>query len=255
MSCQNRGYTLVEMLVAMAVTSIVLAGTYAAYGFFAKQQKLLLSQTELTRNAMRAIDLIETDIRMAGFTDHCCTNGQQNTKQPITMTSVSSGKELSIVFDNQTPNGYAYREFVHYYLNPTNNRLYRERRFCNDLNDLCDRNSSTAFSEILKCEDPNDPPQRDVYCTKFNFPKVVYTPHIGDPNDDDRYEGDPLLGSVEKFEITGMNPKSSGTFTNQYHTLKIQLELKSTAMLEGSMKDINKIFTFVARAKNVSLVP
>jgi prepilin-type N-terminal cleavage/methylation domain-containing protein len=52
------GYILVELLVAIAVTSIVLAGTYAAYTFFAQQQQTLLAQTEVDHNALRAIDLI-----------------------------------------------------------------------------------------------------------------------------------------------------------------------------------------------------
>lgn len=262
MSRQNQGYTLVELLVAMAVTSIVLAGTYAAYGFFARQQQLLLSQTELSRNAMRAIDLIQTDIRMAGYTDVCCSNGQQNTKQPILISSgipskeSNPGTELTIVFDNQTPDGYAYRELVHYYVNPAKGRLYRERRFCNDLNDLCDRNNSTVFSDISGCYDTNTPPNKVVYCTNA-APKLIYTPRPAndDPNDGDPYEGDPLLGSVVEFDILGMNPKSSSTFKNQYHTLKIKLKLNSPTKLEGSTKDIDKEFTFVARAKNVSLVP
>ena len=42
MSHSASGYTLVELLVAIAVTSIVLAGTYAAYTFFAQQQQALL---------------------------------------------------------------------------------------------------------------------------------------------------------------------------------------------------------------------
>ncbi len=37
----NAGYTLVELLVALAVSSIVIAGTYAGYTVFAKQQQLL----------------------------------------------------------------------------------------------------------------------------------------------------------------------------------------------------------------------
>ncbi|WP_114689374.1 prepilin-type N-terminal cleavage/methylation domain-containing protein [Polynucleobacter necessarius] len=39
MSLNSQGYILVEMLVAIAVTSIVLNGTYAAYTFFPLNSK------------------------------------------------------------------------------------------------------------------------------------------------------------------------------------------------------------------------
>ena len=59
MSHNMNGYTLVELLVAVVVTSIVLAGTYAAYTFFSRQQQALLAQTGVDRGALRAIDRSE----------------------------------------------------------------------------------------------------------------------------------------------------------------------------------------------------
>ena len=92
------GYTFVELMVAMAVTSIVLAGTYAGYTFFSQQQQALLAQTEVSRNALRAIDLFEADIRMAGFKDYFDANVMLS-NQPITISASNPG-DIQFVYDD-----------------------------------------------------------------------------------------------------------------------------------------------------------
>ena len=217
------GYTLVEMLVAMAVTSIVLSGTYAAYGFFARQQQLVLSQTELSRNAMRAIDLMQSDIRMAGFRDYNDPDVMQ-ANQPIVIAQ-NSPADLRLVYDDVGVSGAVQRLLTRYYTKSytaaesgvQRDRILRQVRQCNDPSVFCDLTNSTLVS--------------------------------GDP------DGEPLLDWVDQFTVTGLNPKASGTFINQFQTLKIGLTLKSPRKLEGAVKDTVKNFSFVARAKNVSLVP
>ncbi|MGV0954474.1 MAG: PilW family protein [Fluviibacter sp.] len=220
---RQHGYTLVEILVAMAVTSIVLAGTYAAYGIFARQQQLVLSQTELSRNAMRAVDLMQTDIRMAGFKDINDPDAML-AAQPIVIAQNSPG-DLRLVYDDYDTGGSVKRMLTRYYTKTytaaesglQRDRILRQVRRCNDPAVFCDLNSST-----LTTTDP---------------------------------DGEPLLDWVNQFVVTGQNPKSAGTFKNQFQTLKIVLILKSPRKLEGATKDTTKNFSFVARAKNVSLVP
>jgi len=125
------GYTLVELMVALAVSAIVIAGTYAGYAVFARQQQLLQTQTEYDRNAMRAIDLMSSDIRLAGFKDYLNTN-TMSANQPISILSSSPG-DLVLVFDDYDALGNLYRALIHYYLKPFNpstglvrNRLFRE---------------------------------------------------------------------------------------------------------------------------------
>ena len=217
------GYTLVEMLVAIAVTSIVLAGTYAAYSFFARQQQLILSQTELSRNAMRAIDLMQTDIRMAGFKDYNDPDVMQS-NQPIVIAQ-SNPADLRLVYDEYDTGGSVKRMLTRYYTKTytaaesglQRDRILRQVRRCNDPSVFCDLNNSTLTS--------TDP------------------------------DGEPLLDWVDQFVVTGQNPKTVGSFKNQFQTLKIVLTLKSPRKLEGAVKDTTKNFTFIARAKNVSLVP
>ena len=220
---QQQGYTLVEMLVAMAVTSIVLTGTYAAYTFFARQQQLIMAQTELSRNAMRAIDLMQTDIRMAGFKDINNPDVMQ-ASQPIAIAQ-NSPADMRLVFDEYDAGGNVQRVLTRYYTkNYTaaenglqRNRILRQVRRCNDPAVFCDVNNSTIVT--------------------------------ADP------DGEPLLDWVEQFVVTGQNPKSTGSFKDQFQTLKVVLTLKSPKKLEGVAKDTTKDFTFIARAKNVSLVP
>ena len=193
----QQGYTLVEMLVAMAVTSIVLAGTYAAYGFFARQQQLVLSQTELSRNAMRAVDLMQSDIRQAGYRDYTDPDVMQ-AGQPIVIARNAPG-DLRLVYDEVDAGGTVQRMLTRYYTKTytaaesgvARDRILRQVRRCNDASVFCD----TA------------------------------------------------------------NSKGAGTFKDQFQTLSIRLTLKSPRKLEGAVKDTTKNFSFIARAKNVSLVP
>jgi type IV pilus assembly protein PilW len=64
---QNRGFTLFELLVATAVSGIVMAAVYSVYY---SQQKTALVQKHLAdmqQNLRAAMHLIETEIRMAGY--------------------------------------------------------------------------------------------------------------------------------------------------------------------------------------------
>ena len=63
----NRGYTLVELLVALAVSAIVVSGTLAGYTVFAKQYDVLNKKIEMDRDVLKVIDLIQSDVAMAGY--------------------------------------------------------------------------------------------------------------------------------------------------------------------------------------------
>jgi prepilin-type N-terminal cleavage/methylation domain-containing protein len=214
------GYTLVELLVALAVSAIVLAGTYAGYSYFSQQQQTLVGQTEVNRNALRAIDLFRADVRMAGYRDFSDPNLMVGS-QAITINGLS---DIAFVYDDFTDAGVFYRAYVRYYLaNYTSSsgssrmRLMREWRKCNDPASSCDHASSTAF--------------------------------IGSDT------GEPILDWVSTFEVKGLNPKVYGSFLGQYQTIQAYLVVTSPQKVDGSSKVISKKFTILTRAKNVSLVP
>ncbi len=65
--CCEQGFTLVELLVAMVVASIVFAAIYSVY---VVQQRHYIAQTqvaEMQQNIRAAMNLIMRDIRMAGY--------------------------------------------------------------------------------------------------------------------------------------------------------------------------------------------
>ena len=215
------GYTLVELLVAIAVTSIVLAGTYAAYTFFAQQQQSLLGQTEVDRGALRAIDLMQSDIRMAGFKDYGDPNAMP-ASQAIVINSTTPG-DIRFVYDDYDTSGALYRALVRYYLAaaPTGTprmRLLREWRKCNNPAVTCDLSNSTPLNGASST-------------------------------------GEPVLDWVSTFSVQGLNAKPTGTFKDQFQTIQVNLVVDSPKKIEGTVRKISKNFTFLARAKNVSLVP
>jgi type IV pilus assembly protein PilW len=79
MSASDRGFTLVELMISMAVGLIVLAAVYALYTL---QSKHLANQeliTELHQNARVAMDMMVREISMAGY---------NQTTDPATITAV-----------------------------------------------------------------------------------------------------------------------------------------------------------------------
>lgn len=222
MTASSQGYTLVELMVALVVTSIVLAGTYAAYSFFTQQQQALVAQTEINRNVLRTIDLIQSDIRMAGFKDYFDVNPMPAT-QPIAITSASPG-DIRLVYDDYDGSGVLYRALIRYTLVPftsstgiTRNRLVREWRKCNNPAVICDLTNSTILTGSSS--------------------------------------GEPVLDWVTTFSLQGLNPKLSGSFASQFQTIRTNLTVTSPQKIEGSNRVVSKSYIFLERAKNVSLVP
>jgi prepilin-type N-terminal cleavage/methylation domain-containing protein len=221
MNHSAHGYTLVELLVAIAVTSIVLAGTYAAYTFFSQQQQSLLAQTEVDRNALRAIDLMQSDIRMAGFKDYSDPNAM-SASQAIVISSATPG-DIRFVYDDFDASGGLYRALIRYYVadapaGTPRKRLLREWRKCSNPSITCDLSNSTPVNGTAST-------------------------------------GEPVLDWVSTFSVQGLNAKPAGTFKNQFQTIQVNLVLDSPKKIEGTIRKVSKNFTFLARAKNVSLVP
>jgi prepilin-type N-terminal cleavage/methylation domain-containing protein len=75
MQINTKAFTLVEMLVAMAVSTIIIAATYASYDLVAKQYKKNLDIAEMHTSGRAIMQIIERDIRMAGF-EYRATNGK-----------------------------------------------------------------------------------------------------------------------------------------------------------------------------------
>ena len=65
--CNNHGFTLVELMIALALSGVVATGIYSAY---TAQQKVYLAQdqvVEMQQNIRGGMSLLEREIRMAGY--------------------------------------------------------------------------------------------------------------------------------------------------------------------------------------------
>ncbi|HNT57510.1 MAG TPA: prepilin-type N-terminal cleavage/methylation domain-containing protein [Syntrophales bacterium] len=63
---RNRGFTLVEVLIAMAAGLVVLSGLYQVFTFHNRTLKVQEQTAEMVQNARAAMDLMVREIRMAG---------------------------------------------------------------------------------------------------------------------------------------------------------------------------------------------
>ncbi len=66
-SSKSRGFTLVELLVAMALSSIILGIIYATYQAQLKSQVTQQQVVEMQQNARAALFALEREIRLAGY--------------------------------------------------------------------------------------------------------------------------------------------------------------------------------------------
>ncbi len=216
------GYTLIELLVALAVSAIVISGTYAGYSFFNKQYQNLSIKTNVNRNVLKAMNLIQSDIRQAGFKDYTNANGII-AAQAIQIDKTSSEKNaLILVFDDYNELSQRYRSIVRYYITSTStrNRLMKGWRRCFDESN-CTWGASSSITDSL-----------------------------GRSIDDE-----PILDWVTNFTVTGLTPKIAQTiFKDQFQIIQIDLEISPPTKIEGTGRSITRNYIFFARARNVSLV-
>ena len=111
---KEQGYTLVELLVSLAVSAIVIAGTLAGYTVFAKQYDVLNKRIAIDRDVLKVIDLIQSDIALAGYKNYKSSIAFLPS-QSITLTSST---DLLLLFDDYDRAGTLYRSLIRYSLGP-----------------------------------------------------------------------------------------------------------------------------------------
>ena len=67
MQTNTKAFTLVEMLVAMAISTIIIGATYASYDLVATQYKKNIDVAEMHTSGRAVMQMIERDVRMADF--------------------------------------------------------------------------------------------------------------------------------------------------------------------------------------------
>jgi prepilin-type N-terminal cleavage/methylation domain-containing protein len=217
----SAGYTLVELMVALAVSAIVIGGTYAGYSFFSRQQQVMTATTDLDRNALRAIDWIKSDIRLAGYKDY----GSSYAMTPSQVIVIASPSDLQVVFDDFDQSGNLYRALVHYYL----------QSYTASSGNTGSR--SRLIRDWRQCPSPTT-------CSLANSISAPWT-NAG---------GDPILDWVTTFQVTPLSLKTTGTYTGIPQMVKINLTVTSFKKIDAQITPVSKTFIFGARAKNVSLI-
>jgi len=219
----NKGHTLVELMVALAVSAIVIAGTLAGYTVFAKQYEVLNKKIEIDREALGVINLIQKDVMMAGFKSHLTTNAMKG-EDALKRTSAT---DFSMVFDTQEKEGDPIvRRLVRYSLGPgyvsadsgvARFKLYRDLRDCTTPASGCTIATSTS-----------------------------------------RYtaggQGEVIMDKITSFSVAFSNPKPMGPFSGVSQLVRTSLSVAASRKVRDSPSFITKNFKFTARAQNVSLL-
>ena len=135
---RERGFTLVEMLVAMAVSSIVVAALYGSYDVVNKQYTKIRDVSELHQSGRNIMRMIERDVRMAGFAYRDDKGKIIYGKITEPLTIKDSGNkccdEITVIYDHHEESGSknTRRRKIRYWVEPytgskgTRGRLYKQ---------------------------------------------------------------------------------------------------------------------------------
>ena len=104
----KKAFTLVEMLVALAVSAVIISATYASFELIQKQYKKNIDVTQLHTSGRSIMQVLEREVRMAGyeFRDGNGVMTYGDIVGPIVITD-SGNKccdEVTIIYDEVTDN-------------------------------------------------------------------------------------------------------------------------------------------------------
>lgn len=110
------GYNLLELVLAMAVGSVIIAGTYTANVIVAKQYERLSSYSQVQEMGVPALRLVSRDVRMAGYIAYDSniesTYGAITTPITITDGFFNSTDSIAIIYDRDTSTRYRTTYYV-----------------------------------------------------------------------------------------------------------------------------------------------
>ena len=69
----QKGTSLVEIMVAIAVSAIVIGAAYASYSVISKNYEFQKDMKYMSQTARAVVKMIARDVRMAGYTDFSAT--------------------------------------------------------------------------------------------------------------------------------------------------------------------------------------
>ena len=238
MTPQNnmRGYTIIELMIALVVSAIVIAGSLAGFNIIEKQFNKVNLETALDRQAANFIRELQKDISMAGYKEF----------QGITSMSGSEAIQFESTpyDDGNNPGQIVQEEFrVTYDAKDDTDVTYRK-----NVRYQCKKLSGASASDLFQCQ-------------KY-VAKCIASPCIGafsfgsnviDVATDLKEEAE--ITRVKEFSITRDNFKDlPGTVYDGFpQVLRIKLVLSGEDKSKG-VDGIEKIYHFSIRVRNISMI-
>lgn len=125
---KQSGYTLVELVLAVFIGSIVLAGAYASYSVIANQFQRTSGVSDIRDFAIPTITIISRDLRMAGFrsVDSNIESTYSKIDPPIQITDVAGAccDSFWVAYDKSSTQRVKVSYFVAARTNPARNALF-----------------------------------------------------------------------------------------------------------------------------------
>ena len=157
MQTNTKAFTLVEMLVAMAVSTIIVAATYASYDLVATQYKKNIDVAEMHTSGRAIMQMIERDVRMAGFeyrdNDAKVTYGSITAPLVIKDSGNKCCDEVTVIYDYYDEDSNKVERIrIRYWTEPhTSNKGSRHRLYKQI--DVLGRNNAILANPIIGSKD------------------------------------------------------------------------------------------------------
>jgi prepilin-type N-terminal cleavage/methylation domain-containing protein len=238
MTPQNnmRGYTIIELMIALVVSAIVIAGSLAGFNIIEKQFNEVNLETALDRQAANFIRELQKDISMAGYKEF---------QGDISMSGSEAIQFESTPYDDgNNPGQIVQEEFrVTYDAKDDTDVTYRK-----NVRYQCKKLSGASALDLFQCQK--------------TVAKCIASPCIGafsfgsnviDVATDLKEEAE--ITRVKEFSITRDNFKDlPGTLYDGFpQVLRIKLVLFGEDKSKG-VDGIEKIYHFSIRARNISMI-
>jgi prepilin-type N-terminal cleavage/methylation domain-containing protein len=238
MTPQNnmRGYTIIELMIALVVSAIVIAGSLAGFNIIEKQFNEVNLETALDRQAANFIRELQKDISMAGYKEF---------QGDISMSGSEAIQFESAPYDDgNNPGQIVQEEFrVTYDAKDDTDVTYRK-----NVRYQCKKLSGASASDLFQCQK--------------TVAKCIASPCIGafsfgsnviDVATDLKEETE--ITRVKEFSITRDNFKDlpETVYDGFPQVLRIKLILFGEDKSKG-VDGIEKIYHFSIRARNISMI-
>ena len=237
MTPQNnmRGYTIIELMIALVVSAIVIAGSLVGFNIIEKQFNEINLEIALDRQAANFIRELQKDISMAGY------------KEFQGVTSMSGNEAIQFESnpydDGDNPGQIVQEEFrVTYDAKDDADVTYRK-----NVRYQCKKLSGASASDLFQCQKTVTRCIASPCTYPFSGSKVI------DVAKDLKEEAE--INRVKEFSITQDNIKDlPGTVYDGFpQLLRIKLVLSGDDKSKG-VDGIEKIYHFSIRARNISMI-